>query len=155
MKWKMPPDIKIYEALGCIADSRIVISDNTGRVCSSSGNKSYSVSYDPEKNAIMANDNGSYWQGYLGYPSIAYLMRKGKITFDETCSDALKGIPWKNLNTTYKNDFDKTTRHVQEILEDYGISKKDFLHEIESIRSQIKRLDISLLGKKTIPPEGY
>lgn len=32
MKWKIPPKIKIYEALGCIADKRIEINGNDGKV---------------------------------------------------------------------------------------------------------------------------
>jgi len=49
MKWKHPPIIKIYEALGSVADGRVEVSGNTAKVFSSSGNKFYVVSYDPKK----------------------------------------------------------------------------------------------------------
>lgn len=62
MKWKHPPITKIYEALGSVADERIELVGSSAKVYSSSRNKFYVVSYEP--GAIMANDNGSYWQGY-------------------------------------------------------------------------------------------
>ena len=74
MRWKNPPKIKVYEALGCIADNRIEVNENEAKVYSSSREKYYTVKYD--RNSIMSNDNGSYWVGYLGYPSIALLMKK-------------------------------------------------------------------------------
>jgi hypothetical protein len=80
MKWKTPPDTKIYEALGTVADGRVKVEGNTAKVFSSSGNKHYDVEYDPKASAIMANDNGSYWNGYLGYPAIAFLMATNVIT---------------------------------------------------------------------------
>ena len=49
-KWKLPPRIKIFEALGAISDGRIKINGNTAKVVSSSGNKEYSVEYKPENN---------------------------------------------------------------------------------------------------------
>jgi hypothetical protein len=94
MKWKLPPRIKIYEALGCIADGRMEVEGNMAKVYSSSRGKFYTVTYDPERQAIMANDNGSYWQGYLGYPSIAFLMHVGAIRFDHAYAEALEGVAW-------------------------------------------------------------
>jgi len=70
----MPPKVKIYEALGAVADGRVVVGNDNGEVSSSSGNKKYVVRWDAKNKAIMTNDNGTYWQGYLGYPAIAYLM---------------------------------------------------------------------------------
>ncbi|MFZ1075166.1 MAG: hypothetical protein WAN50_02225 [Minisyncoccia bacterium] len=37
MKWKKPPVIKIYEALGAVADGRIEVDGNAAKVYSSSG----------------------------------------------------------------------------------------------------------------------
>lgn len=155
MKWKLPPKIKIYEALGAIGDGRIEISGNTGKVYSSSGHKFYNVEFDPKQNAIMSNDNGSYWQGYLGYPAIAYLMKTGIIKFNPVYSQALKGIVWKDLNTQFKNDFAKTTELIHELIQEKGTALDDFLKEVDSIFRQIEKLDLSILGSKTKPPEGY
>jgi len=106
MKWKIPPIIKVYEALGCIADKRIEIEGNKAKVFSSSKQKFYSIEFDG-KNSIMCNDNGSYWQGYLGYPSIAFLMLKGKVDYNSKFVEALKDISWKDLNVKFKNNYEK------------------------------------------------
>lgn len=154
MKWKIPPRIKIYEALGCIADKRMEINGNEGKVFSSSREKFYSVKYDG-KSAIMSNDNGSYWAGYLGYPSIAFLMLKSKIKYNRKFAEALKDIPWKDVNTKFKNDYGKTETYVLEIVKEKRFNTTELLKEIENILEQIKKLNMELLGEKTKPPSGY
>src|SRR3990167_10799320 len=99
MKWKLPKTIKVYEALGALADGRVEATGDTGKVYSSSRKKFYDVSYDPINQAIMSNDNASYWQGYLGYPAIAYLMKIGQLPFNQKFADGLKGIAWKDINS--------------------------------------------------------
>jgi hypothetical protein len=155
MKWKIPPKIKVYEALGCLGDNRIKVEDNVVKVYSSSRNKFYVVEYDSRKNAIMANDNGSYWVGYLGYPSIAFLMQRGIIDYDPQYSNALKDIKWKDINTKFKNNFEKTEQHILKLLGERGISRDSILSEVDSIMRQLEKLDLSLLGKRTKPPTGY
>lgn len=157
MEWLLPHRMKVYEALGCIGDGRIKISEsgNEAEVISSSRGKTYSVKYDSEKNAIMANDNGSYWKGYLGYPSIAFLMLKGIIKYDLKYAEALKDIKWKDFNTQFKNDLPKSEEHIKSIVKERGISEDDLLTEIESIYSQLTRLKIHKLGNPIVPPKGY
>lgn len=153
MKWKYPPIIKIYEALGSIADNRLYVSENTAKVYSSSGNKFYEVTYDPEKNAIMANDNGSYWKGYLGYPAIAFLFKIGLLDFRPDMARLLKGIKWKDINQKFKNDFDKTLGLIEDSLDqNYKEALSAYVNEVDK---QIRELDLNLLGAKTMPPEGY
>lgn len=44
MKWKLPPKIKVYEALGCVVDGRVeLVGEHEARVYSSSRGKSYVV----------------------------------------------------------------------------------------------------------------
>lgn len=155
MKWKIPPRIKVFEAFGCIADKRVVMKDNEAEVLSSSRGKSYSVKYDPEKRAIMANDNGSYWGDYLGYPSIAFLMLKGIIRYDSANAEALKNIPWKDVNQKFKNDFEKTERYVNDLVKARGISVEKVNKEIGRVYKQVKALNLGQLGEKVTPPEGY
>lgn len=92
MLWAHPPISKVYEALGAIADGRIKMLGNSAEARSSSGNKTYEVRYNPDAKAIMANDSGSFYQGYLGYPAIAFLMKIGLISYDEKLAKLLKGI---------------------------------------------------------------
>lgn len=153
MKWKHPPIIKIYEALGSVADERVEVSGNTAKVYSSSGNKFYDVSYNPEKSAIMANDNGSYWKGYLGYPAIAFLFKVELLEFKPDMANLLKGIKWKDINQKFKNDFDKTLAYIEESLD--TTDKEALTAYVQQVDQEIKNLNLSILGTKTTPPEGY
>jgi len=155
MLWKLPPKIKIYEALGSIADNRISVSDNSAEVYSSSRKKKYTVQYDPEKNAIMANDNASYWAGYLGYPSIAFLLVKGVIGYDSKFANALKDIPWKDVNVKFRSKYEKTEKYVKEIVASRNISVSELEAEVDKIYEQLKQLDLEKLGKRIRPPKGY
>ena len=155
---KIPPKIKIYEALWAIADNRLEISWllwNEGICYSSSWNKHYLIVYDESTNAIMANDNGSYWKWYLGYPAIAFLMKKWVIAYNTLYSDALQGIAWKDINQTFVNDFDKTTAYVLDVLINKGIDKEAFLQDIDMIYFRIIQLNLHILWSKIKPPIGY
>jgi hypothetical protein len=72
-KWKMPPPIKVYEAIGAIGDGRVRAIDDADApggwdVGSSDGAKTYRVELSADGREISSNDNASYWHGYLGYP---------------------------------------------------------------------------------------
>jgi hypothetical protein len=155
MEWKLPPVIKIYEALGCIGDRRIFIRGNTAQVTSSSGNKTYTVTYNSDVNAIMANDNGSFWQGYIGYPAIAYLFLARKLTLREKYAAALVGIPWKDINTKFKNDFGQTTEFIHHVLQEKGVVVADFLLYVNEVGKELEHLHLHMLGNKVKPPAGY
>lgn len=147
--------IKVYEALGSVADGRVEVSGDTAKVYSSSRNKYYDVAYDPASGAIMANDNSSFWQGNLGYTSIAFLLKIGVLKYDPKYGDALKGIAWKDINTKFKNNFDKTQKYCDELISEKGINLDEFQAYTKSVMDEIIRLDLKLLGKKVKPPEGY
>lgn len=153
MKWKQPPVAKIYEALGAVADGRVEIDGNTAKVGSSSGNKVYDVSYDPKANAIMANDNGSYWQGYLGYPAIVFLFSTGLLPYKSELADLLRGVKWKDVNQQFKNDFNAAVEHI---LTPLGSEKRQQLKAyVAETEAAIAKLELNLLGKKKQPPVGY
>ncbi|MGC9610923.1 MAG: hypothetical protein ABSE68_01765 [Minisyncoccia bacterium] len=153
MKWEKPPVIKIYEALSTIADGRIEVSENEAKVYSSSGNKFYNVKYSPDENAIVANDNGSYWKGYLGYPSIAFLIKAGVLGLRPDMADLLKGIKWKDINTKFKNDFNKTLDYIESSLNPKN--REDLKKYVELIGKTISKLDLNVLNPKIKPPIGY
>ncbi len=146
-KWKQPHPLKIYEALGAIAHNRV--KDNT--VYSSSGNKYYTVEYDGSN--ITTNDNAAYYKGTFGYSAIAYLMSIGELPIKQEYLDVLEGIPWKDINQEYKNDYTK----VQEIIDQRLIQKGVDIHEF---RTYVKEILESIrvygkLGAHTQPPKGY
>ncbi len=153
MQWETPPIIKIHEALGAVADNRIGIEGNSAKVYSSSGNKFYTVTFDPETNSIMTNDNGSYWKGYLGYPAIAYLMKINKLPYNPDVAMLLSGIAWKDINQKFKNDFDKTLEYI---LSDKTAEQKEEIDKfVQEVFKVIKDTKYKYLGSKTKPPEGY
>ncbi len=153
MKWQHPPIIKIYEALGAVADGRVEIAGNNAKVYSSTRNKFYDVMYDPEKQEIMSNDNGSYWKGYLGYPAIAYLMTIKVLSYDASMGNLMRDIAWKDINQKFKNDFDKT---LEDILSSKTAAEVDSLRKsAEKVDREIQGLKLGLLGNKTLPPDGY
>ncbi len=154
MKWKLPPIIKVYEALGAIADKRVMMKGDNASVISSSGDKHYEVHYDPESLAISANDNGSYWQGYLGYPSIAFLIKKKVLSFDTAIAQSLRGVEWKKVNTRFKNNFEKTESFVLEVAEKRGVTRKEITTFVQKIMDEIKKQKPRKLSSTKKPPKG-
>lgn len=153
MKWKLPPATKIYEAIGTVADGRIEGDILQAKVYSSSGNKYYTVTYEPESNSIMCNDNASYWKGYLGYPAIAFLMKNGVLSYSTECGKILKGIKWKDINQKFKNDFEKALEFI--LLTKTEEERQKLKELVTLVEKEIKKLNLSLLGKKILPPAGY
>jgi hypothetical protein len=101
---RLPPRIKILEALGAIADNRVkIVSDREAIVVSSEGDRSYKVYIDLEEKAAYSDDNGTKFRGYVGYPIVAVLMIKGVLPFDSKIAEALKGVKWRQLNEKYKS----------------------------------------------------
>lgn len=155
MQWILPPKIKILEALGCIGDKRIEVNGNKAKVFSSSRGKYYDVEFNQTKNQIMSNDNASFYVGYLGYPSIAYLLATNIISYNPTFATALGDIKWKDINTTFKNDFDKTQEYVLGITQQRGYSNDALLKEVDDIFEKIRKMNLGYLGEKKTPPKGY
>lgn len=113
--WKMPPLIKVYEALGAVTDGRVrLVDERRALVTSSDGSKTYEVEF--AEGVITANDNASYWQGYLGYPAIAVMIARGLVRADPTAVAALRGIPWKELNSRFHNDYARMLSDVAQRL---------------------------------------
>jgi hypothetical protein len=153
MKWKQPPSIKIYEALGALADGRVHVEGTTAKVWASTGDKYYDVVYEPATDAISANDNGSYWQGYLGYPSVALLAALGVIKYRTDVAEWLKGVPWKEVNTRFKNDYNKVEAAVRERLRQIeGFHEEALDEQIHLISEQISGLQLNRLQSRKRPP---
>jgi len=128
-QWKMPPLAKVYEALGAIGDGRVRIEDaHRASVTSSDGEKVYTVESSADGAEISSNDNASFWQGYLGYPSIAILIARGLIDADRNAIRALAGVPWKELNTRYRHDYDRTLDEVMRSADARG-------YDVDAIRA--------------------
>ena len=151
-QWKMPPLVKAYEALGAIGDGRVRIEDGRrATVTSSDGSKTYEVQTSADGREIASNDNASYWQGYLGYPTIAVLLARGFYRPPANVTDALAGVPWKELNRKYKNDWAKTIAEVEKELAQAGHHPDAVRSEAEAVLSFLRALR-PVRGKRSRPP---
>lgn len=156
MTWDIPPLIKVYEALGAIADKRVIVEGNTAKVYSSSHNKYYDVRYDGSSNSITSNDNASYYVSELGYPSIAFCMATGIISFSSSILPYFKDITWKDINTKYENDYTRTRLYVEErIARMYQLDLAMINEELQDIHAQVKALGLKKLESDATPPQGY
>ncbi|HLI79413.1 MAG TPA: hypothetical protein VKV03_05490 [Candidatus Binataceae bacterium] len=151
--WKMPPPIKIYEALGAIGDGRVRLEDeHRALVTSSEGDKTYEVEIAGDaRREISSNDNASYWQGYLGYPAVAVLLVRGLYRPPANVIDALAGIPWKEINRRYQNDYDATIAEVNRTVEASGHDPDAVASEVESIIEALRAFR-PVRGKRKRPP---
>jgi hypothetical protein len=151
-QWKIPPLIKAYEALGAIGDGRVRIeNDRRATVTSSDLSKIYEVETSADGREIAANDNASYWQGYLGYPAIAVLIARGLYRAPANVTDALAGMAWKELNRKNKNDWAKTIAEVEREIEQGGHDPDAVRSEAEAVLNFISALN-PVRGKRSRPP---
>ncbi len=151
-QWKMPPLVKVYEALGAIGDGRVRIEDGRrATVTSSDGSKTYEVETSADGREIASNDNASYWQGYVGYPAIAVLLARGFYHPPESVTAALAGVAWKELNRKFKNDWAMTIAEVEKKLERAGHDPGAVRSEAEAVLSFLRALR-PVRGKRRRPP---
>ena len=161
MNWKTPPqgtfESKVYEALGCIADDRIEISEDqkTGKIYSSSRNKFYNLFWDADKNGFYANDNSSFYKREISYTLIAFMMKIGKLPLEQKYSQMLKDIKWKDINQKYKNDFGKTVEEVNNTLQENDEDVEGLKKYTEEIMEKVVELNIEILPMNLRPPVGY
>jgi hypothetical protein len=152
--WKTPPIAKVYEALGAIGDDRVKLIDaRRALVKSSDGRKTYEVETSIDGREISSNDNASYWQGYLGYPAIAALLARGfyrAMGMADVCA-ALKGIPWKELNLKFRNDYAKTLTEVDRRAAAAGHDPDAIRAQAEAVLAFIRKLSPHR-GKRSRPP---
>ena len=148
----MPPLIKVYEAMGALGDGRVRLQDDgRAQVTSSEGDKTYDVEVSADNREISSNDNASYWQGYLGYPGIAVLLARGFYRPPANVIDALAGIPWKELNRQFRNDYDKTLAAVSKTVEETGHDPEAVRIEAEAVIEAVRKL-APVRGKRRRPP---
>lgn len=150
--WKMPPMVKVYEAIGALGDERVKVKDETHAIIiSSEGDKAYEVETSPDLHEVSSNDNASYWQGYLGYPGIAVLLARRLYRPRPKTVEALSGIPWKEINRRFRNDYTKTLGDVAHRIRERGDDPDSVKAEAEAIMEALKKL-APVRGKRKRPP---
>lgn len=141
---KLPPIEKIPEAYTAVEDDRIKLFDDYAIVKSSNNEKEYLIKW--ENNIYYSNDNSTYWQGYIGYPVIAVLMLKNKLSLNREISKYFKNVNWNEINKNNKNDYKKS---VDQILINIDSKEKEFIYEeFDKVYEEIKNLNIELTRKK-------
>ena len=149
--WKMPPLAKVYEAIGALGDGRVhLIDERRATVTSSDGAKSYEVEIDAGSRELSSNDNASYWQGYLGYPAIAVMLARGLYSPHADVIAALKGVPWKELNTRFRNNYDLTLNEVMRQAGERGFDPAAIRAEAEAVLAAL-RTYAPCRGRRTRP----
>lgn len=139
--WKMPPLIKVFEALGAVGDGRVHEKGaGAAEVVSSDGSKTYRVEMSADGGEVSSNDNASYWQGYLGYPGIAVMLVRGLLSARVETTRALAGIPWKEINRRFKNDYERTGAEVARIVNERGADFDGIQTEAESILDALRAM---------------
>lgn len=139
---KLPPLQKIYEAYGALADKRVTMCENSAEVVSSGGDRIYTVTWN--KNIYSSNDNGTFWQGYAGYPVLAVLMKQKLLPFDGDMAAHFAGIPWKRLNVKYKNDYNAALDEVFSKLQSRGVNIAPIKDMAQRAYDKLFELDIAV-----------
>lgn len=149
---RLPPRIKVLEALGSIADGRINVWDNEAEVTSSTGEKTYKVIV-RDDGRVYSTDNGTIYRGYIGYPIIALLMVKGRLPYDERIANSLSGIPWKKLNETYRK-YVIVEQIVLKKAEERGVPRQVIMDFINIVMKKLQSMklvfDEDLVKQKTL-----
>ena len=152
--WKLPPRAKVVEAFTAVADGRVRL-EGTGlaAVTSSGDDKTYDVAWAEDGRTIGANDNASYWQGYLGYPILAVLIARGELHAGEDVVQALAGVPWHRINEQFKRDYDAAVAHVLAGLPAGGPDAAAVERAVDDVMEQLEALDLQRAGRGPRPPK--
>jgi len=151
--WKLPPKAKVYEALSAVADGRVRPAGATrAEVVSSGGDRTYTVEWSDDRRSFTANDNASYWQGYLGYPVIAVLLTLGEVRVGDGDADALAGVPWHDLNERFKRDYDAAVESVLAQVGERGGGRDRIAREVDDAMDQLAALQLERPGRGRRPP---
>jgi hypothetical protein len=152
--WKLPPRAKVFEALSAVADGRVRLTGpGSATVTSSGGDKTYDVEWSDDGRTVSANDNASYWQGYLGYPALAVLLERGELRAGEDVVRALAGVHWHDLNKRFKRDYDAAVANVLAGLPAGDPGAAEIQTAVDDVMRQLAALDLQRAGRGRRPPK--
>ena len=151
--WKIPPRAKVFEAFTAVADGRVRLTGpGSATVTSSRRDKTYDVEWSDDGRTVTANDNASYWQGYLGYPIVAVLLARGELRADDAAVKAMAGVPWHDLNRRFKRDYEAAVAQVLGELVARGGDPALVEREVAAVLDQLRALDLQREGRGRRPP---
>ena len=153
-RWKLPPSAKVYEAFSAVADGRVRTTGPASAEVESSGReRTYTVEWSTDMSSITANDNASYWQGYLGYPIVAVLLTTGVLRADAQVVGRLAGVPWHEVNARFKRDYDAAVDSVLTAMALEGADRARIAAEADSVMAQLAALELERPGRGRRPPK--
>jgi hypothetical protein len=136
---RLPPRIKVLEALGAVVDGRVrLVGEGRCEVVSSEGDRVYNVVV--EGGFVYSNDNGTLYRGYIGYPILACLIAEGKLPIDAELGEKLKGVPWRRLNEQYKRYEEVLVR----VLTERGIERERAEAYIDAVLRRLAAMRLRL-----------
>jgi hypothetical protein len=100
------------------------------------------VSYNAAQHTLSTNDDGALNQGYLGYPAIAFLLKTGKLKYDERLLSLLKGIDWTKIKRQANKHHEETLRILLGQIFSAGGDVDALSAECEDILEQIRELKL-------------
>lgn len=139
---KLPPVEKVFEAWTALADNRVILHDDYADVSSSDGEKNYKVKF--SGNQYASDDNATFWRGYPGYPVIAVLMLKGKLTYDKQEAELWKNINWTQLNKKHRNNY---AQAVEEIARERDIDLEKSYEKAHKVIDELINLQLEIKRK--------
>jgi len=150
---KLPPRIKVLEALSAVCGGRVnVISDKFCRVISSDGTRTYNVYVDVEKRIAYSDDNGTRFRRYVGYPIIAFLMTKKILPIDGEIGKLIRDVRWRELNERYRK-YELVMNDVLKMLRIYGIDRERVEGYINDVLRTLRELRLRYSDK--LPPQPF
>ena len=111
----------------------------------SDGSKSYQVEWND--NTYASTDNGTYWQGYTGYPVIGVLILQSKLKVDKDIFHYFSNVNWNSLNKKHKRDYHAA---LLEVFEEKQIPPQDretIENLTQQVYEQLKALDLKIVRK--------
>ena len=98
------------------------------------------------ENGYSSNDNATLWQHYPGYPILAVMMIQGQLKIHEERLSWFRAANWKQLNTKYKNQYDKA---IAEFLEPFSEAVRSQIEdEVKCLFHQLKSMELTIKGNR-------
>ena len=88
----------------------------------------------------------------MGYPIIAVLLRLGRLDFKKETADLLSGIPWKQINKQFRNNYNEAIESVLDRLQAEGVPRETITSEVDRIMAQVEILELEKLPRRKPPP---
>ena len=146
---KLPPKVKIIEALSAVADERIIIEDLLSKEwkCKSASSpwKTYKILYNEKENAILSNDSWTTNQWFLWYPAIAFLLKIWKLKYDERILEMMKDIDRADIKEKVHKDYESSYRLILWNLHMQWFNVDYFISQVENIYNQISELHLKIM----------